>query len=137
MVQAILFAYVVIKWVGAWSIFEGTASVCFSAGLCIFAAASYVGSLLSRGTLASVAALIDDAGGYGLIITPILWILFFILYPLGLVDWLVFLHALKSNQGYLFSHQSPTTFDIIALILLVILFAMPFIRFWRFARRTE
>lgn len=130
MIQAILTAYVIVKWIGAWSLFEGIAAVCLYSGLCIFALLFYIGSLLSRSTLGAVGALVND-GGLGIFIAPALWILFFTLYPLGLVDWLVALHILKNNQGYFFSHATPSTFDMIALALTIIIFAAPFFKVWK------
>lgn len=74
--------------------------------------------MLSPGSLRALGMLIGEGpGGYGIILGPVLWILFFILYPLGLVDWLVALHALKSPQGLLFSGETPCAIDVIALIL--------------------
>lgn len=130
MIQAILAAYVIIKWIGAWSLFEGTAAVCLYSGLCVFAILFYIVSLLSRSTLSAIGALVND-GGLGIFVAPGLWILFFILYPLGLVDWLVSLHILEGNKGYLLSHQTPTTFDVIVLLLMILIFVMPIIKLWR------
>lgn len=132
MIQVVLVAYVVIKWFGAWSLYEG-GTACFTPGLCIFALIVYFGSLLSRGTMVSLGSFIND-GGIGIFIAPTLWILFFILYPAGLVDWLVNWHVLGSNQGYLLSHVKATPFDIAMLVLAIFFFLSPFFKLWKASR---
>jgi hypothetical protein len=63
----------------------------------------------------------EGPGGYGIILGPVLWILFFILYPFGLGDWLVAFHILNSPQGLLFSGEDPSLLDINLLIFFIIM----------------
>jgi hypothetical protein len=123
MFQPIISAYVIIKWIGAWSQFDGVASVCLFLGICIFAGLVFVTSLISPGAFRAISALINNGGGgLGVLLSPILWLIFFTLYLLGLVDWLVSLHILESNKGYLLSHKSPSAFDIVALVIVIAMF---------------
>lgn len=108
-------------------------------GICLFATVGFIGSLFRPlGLLRLIAAFVDDAGtGIGPLITPILWLIFFILYPLGLVDWLVALHWLDSNMGYLLSHESPSLVDVLTLILALYMFAASFGRIRKLFKSDE
>jgi len=132
MIQALLTAYVVIKWVGEWSLLSEKMGEVFLSGLCFLALFTFVLSFLSPYKIRSLAALFDSEDRkFGVLVAPGIWILFFILYPQGLVDWLVSIHLLANNEGYLLSHQWPSGFDIFALILDLILFILlPLRRFF-------
>lgn len=132
MIQALLTAYVVIKWVGEWSLLSEKMGDAFLSGLCFLALFTFVLSFLSPYKIRSLAALFDSENrSFGVLVTPGIWILFFVLYPHGLVDWLVSIHLLANNEGYLLSHQWPSGFDIFALVLDLILFILlPFRRFF-------
>jgi hypothetical protein len=138
MVKALLTGYVVIKWFGAWSLYSGVAQIFLYSGLCIFALTSFLVSLVSPSALRALSVLIgDEPGGYGVLVTPSLWILFFVFYPLGLVDWLVNLHILDTNQGYLLSHQTPSDFDIFMLILLVLMSLPTVLKLRKLLKKSE
>lgn len=85
--------------------------------------------MLSPGSLRALGLLIGEGpGGYGIIVGPVLWILFFLLYPLGLVDWLVALRALKNPQGLLFSGEDPSILDIILLVFFIVMASSAILR---------
>lgn len=132
MIQALLTAFVVIRWLGAWSLFGRFAGTCLYSILCIFALVTFFTSLINPGSLRALSLLIGDGpGGYGILTAPLFWLLFFILYPLGLVDWLADLRVLNSNEGILFSHQPPTFWDIAALLLLLLMSFFSLRKFWK------
>jgi len=133
MIKPILFAYFVIKWVGAWSQFEGAGARWLYGGLCVSGLLIFLFGLLTRGTFMSLGAFIND-GAIGIFVGPILWILFFILYPLGLVDWLANWNWIDSNQGYLLSHASPPTADLVILAVSLLIIASPLFAFFKVMR---
>jgi hypothetical protein len=139
MLQPLLGAYVVVKWIGAFSLLGGAASACLLSVICLFATVGFIGSLLRPlGLTRLIAAIADDGGtGLGPLISPILWTVFFILYPLGLVDWLAALHFLDSNQGYLFSHRTPTLLDDAALLLFLAIFFSSAKRMWKLFKNDD
>lgn len=133
MIQPILFAYFVIKWIGAWSQFEGSTATFLYSILCVSGILIFLVGLTGRGTVVSLGALINN-GAIGIFVGPILWILFFMFYANGLVDWLVNWNILETNQGYLMSDATPSTVDIVILAVTILLFVSPLFRLVKIMR---
>ncbi|MBV6392445.1 MAG: hypothetical protein KPEEDBHJ_01667 [Anaerolineales bacterium] len=129
MIHAFLTIYFVVRWVGAWGQFNVVVSTLLYSVTCVFALTAFIVSMLSPGSLRALGLLIGEGpGGYGIIVGPVLWILFFLLYPLGLVDWLVALRALKNPQGLLFSGEDPSILDIILLVFFIVMASSAILR---------
>lgn len=132
MIKALLTAYVVIKWVGELRLLSETAGEVFLSVLCILPLFTFILSfVLSPYKRISLAALFDpEHRKFGVLVEPALWILFFVLYQNGLVDWLVSAGWLEHSEGYILSHETPSRFDIFALAVDLILFIlMPVFKF--------
>lgn len=132
MIQAILTAYVIVKWIGEFNLLSEKGGEMFLSVLCFLANIGIVLPMFTPGGLRRLAALFNSENRrYGVLYGPILWILFFILYPSGMVDWFVSVGVLENNQGYWFSHETPGGFDIFALILVLLMFVIiPILKFF-------
>jgi len=130
MLHLLLCAYILVKWVGAFSQLHWLAGGVVIIGMLFFARISVLSSLNGPWGLAKLVKLILTLGGSMLewCLLPALWLVLILLYIFGVVDWLVMLNVIESNQGYILSHARPPVLDIVLLIFTIYTFIASIVR---------